>query len=182
MNCAVDKCLDTKVNTRGLCATHYARFRAERERGHEKAQALYPDMGTCEHCKLRPARDRHHKDDDTENNDRSNVEFLCRSCHMKADGRIGNLKVGRETDAPKPCVTCGRPYKPLTKGECPACYMFRRKRGVPRRPWPGKLKTKRRLRTHCRNGHEYTAENTYISRQGLRYCRACQKAIKAAKR
>lgn len=28
-------------------------------------------------------------------------------------------------------------------------------------------------RTHCPNGHEYTAENTYTSPQGKRRCRTC---------
>lgn len=33
-------------------------------------------------------------------------------------------------------------------------------------------------RSHCRNGHEFTAENTYVSPKGQRYCRACRKAAK----
>jgi hypothetical protein len=28
-------------------------------------------------------------------------------------------------------------------------------------------------RTHCRNGHEYTPENTYIQPNGHRRCRVC---------
>jgi hypothetical protein len=28
-------------------------------------------------------------------------------------------------------------------------------------------------RTHCRNGHEYTPENTYINCDGHRRCRTC---------
>lgn len=34
------------------------------------------------------------------------------------------------------------------------------------------------LSTHCGNGHEFTAENTYIcaSRPGWRYCRECMRA------
>lgn len=35
--------------------------------------------------------DRHHVDGDTSNNDESNVLFLCRRCHMTADGRIDRL-------------------------------------------------------------------------------------------
>jgi hypothetical protein len=31
-------------------------------------------------------------------------------------------------------------------------------------------------RTYCRHGHEYTAENTYVSPAGVRSCRACQRA------
>lgn len=28
-------------------------------------------------------------------------------------------------------------------------------------------------RSHCRHGHEYTRENTYLRRDGVRYCRSC---------
>lgn len=30
-------------------------------------------------------------------------------------------------------------------------------------------------RTHCKHGHEYTAENTYLNRSGARVCRVCQR-------
>jgi len=30
--------------------------------------------------------------------------------------------------------------------------------------------------THCRNGHEYTEENTYVTKSGTRMCRACRNA------
>jgi formylmethanofuran dehydrogenase subunit E len=30
-------------------------------------------------------------------------------------------------------------------------------------------------RTHCPRGHEYSAENTYVSPQGRRACRACRR-------
>jgi hypothetical protein len=35
---------------------------------------------------------------------------------------------------------------------------------------------KTRLKTHCIKGHEFTPENTYITPQGWRNCRACQNA------
>lgn len=31
----------------------------------------------------------------------------------------------------------------------------------------------RRSRTHCRNGHEFTEENTYVTKEGWRNCRLC---------
>jgi hypothetical protein len=30
--------------------------------------------------------------------------------------------------------------------------------------------------THCRNGHEYTEETTYIDKKGIRMCRTCRNA------
>lgn len=44
----------------------------------------------CEKC-LKKAIDRHHKDENTKNNDRSNLLFLCRRCHMILDGRLAKL-------------------------------------------------------------------------------------------
>lgn len=32
----------------------------------------------------------------------------------------------------------------------------------------------RAWRTHCRHGHEYTPENTYLDPRGFRRCRACR--------
>lgn len=34
----------------------------------------------------------------------------------------------------------------------------------------------RKLRTHCRHGHEFTPENTHIERDGSRSCRRCDNA------
>ena len=32
--------------------------------------------------------------------------------------------------------------------------------------------------THCKHGHEFTAENTYIDRNGYRNCRACKTRVR----
>ncbi len=47
-------------------------------------------INLCEKC-LQKAIDRHHKDNNVRNNDRSNLLFLCRKCHMKVDGRLTKL-------------------------------------------------------------------------------------------
>jgi hypothetical protein len=36
----------------------------------------------------------------------------------------------------------------------------------------------RKPKSHCRNGHAYTAENSYIRREGTRMCRTCTKIRK----
>ena len=33
----------------------------------------------------------------------------------------------------------------------------------------------RQKTTHCRNGHEYTTENTHITKEGWRQCRTCKR-------
>jgi group I intron endonuclease len=35
-----------------------------------------------------------------------------------------------------------------------------------------------RNKTHCRNGHEYTEENTYVNKRGSRECRTCARKSK----
>jgi hypothetical protein len=37
-------------------------------------------------------------------------------------------------------------------------------------------------RSHCDSGHEYTAENTYRTKQGARVCKACRRDRKRADR
>lgn len=49
---------------------------------HLRTVKLYPNIGACERCGA-PADDRHHIDEDIFNNARSNIEFLCKSCHTK---------------------------------------------------------------------------------------------------
>lgn len=53
----------------------------------ERAQRRFPDMGICQRCGA-AALDRHHKDGNVHNNKHENIEFLCRRCHMKVDGRL----------------------------------------------------------------------------------------------
>lgn len=36
-------------------------------------------------------------------------------------------------------------------------------------------RTPRQIATHCRRGHEFTPENTYTYKPGIRFCRACKK-------
>ena len=65
--------------------------------GRQECVTLYPPpLGSCEASCGCEAVDRHHIDGDTSNNDRSNVQFLCRRCHMEADDRLSRQS-SRET-------------------------------------------------------------------------------------
>ena len=55
--------------------------------GRSRAQAKYRELGLCELCGERPARDRHHRDGNPLNNERENLELICRSCHNREHGR-----------------------------------------------------------------------------------------------
>jgi hypothetical protein len=62
---------------------------------------------------------------------------LCRRHHMEADGRLAAAVAAgereRQREDPKPCVECGRPYKPLRRGLCSRCYDRERDHGRRRR-------------------------------------------------
>lgn len=59
-------------------------------------------------------------------------EPLCRSCHMKSDGRAAARNAAlaaaaRRNITPQlPCAECGRLYKPLRRGLCSTCYERKR--------------------------------------------------------
>ena len=56
--------------------------------GRSRAGRLY-SVSSCEKCgEGRKRIDRHHIDGDTRHNDRLNIKFLCRKCHMTEDGRL----------------------------------------------------------------------------------------------
>lgn len=109
---------------------------------HARARRLYRVLGNCEQCGGK-ATERHHKDDDAGNNERSNIAFLCRRCHMVEDGRLGALRARnrevKRTHAPKPCKNCTRPYKPLRKNRCWPCYSYLQRHGQERAPIPERL-------------------------------------------
>lgn len=125
-------------STRGRSGPDNPGWRGDEARSETKrarAHRLYPDLGDCEECG-KPATDRHHKDGNTGNNDRLNLAFLCRRCHMVVDGRLASLAAlasQPKTKSPaRPCINCGRMAKPLRKGRCGACNEYLRKRGVER--------------------------------------------------
>jgi hypothetical protein len=61
--------------------------------GRRRAENLYPIAKSCSRCGENSKRiDRHHKDGNTGNNKPSNIEFLCRKCHMEIDGRSETLR------------------------------------------------------------------------------------------
>jgi len=52
---------------------------------------------------------------------------LCRSCHMKEDGRTTQLQANRprqkgDSSPPQACKDCGELAKPMRRGLCRRCY------------------------------------------------------------
>jgi len=73
---------------------------------HGRCRRLYPDPIFCEVCGKKA--ERHHKDDDPFNNERSNIQFLCRKHHVEVDGRTKRPEfraaVSASSSLPKPNV------------------------------------------------------------------------------
>lgn len=96
-----------------------------------RAQRRYI-LGKCDSCG-KPAFDRHHRDGNTGNNEPFNIGVLCRRCHMLEDGRLQRfIEMARAPKLhlmtpPKPCATCGKPSKPLRRGDCHACNERKRR-------------------------------------------------------
>lgn len=55
--------------------------------GRKRALRMYRVIGSCVRCGSAKS-ERHHKDGNTANNAPSNIEPLCRRCHMAEDGRL----------------------------------------------------------------------------------------------
>lgn len=121
-------------NTRGSVHPNWKGNAASNCAGRFRAKRRF-SLGQCDMCD-KPARDRHHKDDNPLNNSPENVLTLCRRCHMIVDGRLDALieiaRRPREMVEAKPCVNCGERYKPLRKGRCHCCNEYFRRHGFER--------------------------------------------------
>ena len=68
--------------------------------GRGRAQRLYPVVKPCERCGKKKA-ERHHRDNNTANNEPSNIHFLCRRCHMEIDGRLERFRQVAKRPGPR---------------------------------------------------------------------------------
>ncbi len=116
----------------------YKNKRSEANCGRARAVKLYKIIGRCEMCEDN-ATDRHHVDENTSNNERDNLLFLCRRCHMKVDGRLEKLaSITPPIQEPKECSVCNELAKPLRKGVCHRCNEYFRRNGRQRPKWTDK--------------------------------------------
>ena len=105
--------------------------------GGRRARNLFSQLGQCQLCE-KPATERHHIDDNTTNNDLSNIMFLCRHHHMEVDGRLEKLiQNGRESSKRlkgriKICAICGIETTHIWRGRCHACNEYLRRNGTER--------------------------------------------------
>ena len=75
-------------------------WRGDNISAREMSYRLYKELGNCQYPNCpEPARERHHKDGNVENNKPDNVQFLCSWHHHLIDGRLEKLaKQAKERD------------------------------------------------------------------------------------
>ncbi len=77
--------------------------------GHKQAQRTYK-AELCEMCGGTLTLQRHHKDGNPTNNEKSNVMVVCQPCHVKIHCLIGNWGKGNVKQSA--CKICGQIFKP----------------------------------------------------------------------
>lgn len=88
---------------------------------------------------------------------------LCRSCHMKVDGRMKNMIPGGKKEmSTLPCSQCGRKYFPLRKQLCSPCYAKKLRLSAKLKQSliankPSECEESKNLR--CERCYEYTPSN-----------------------
>lgn len=135
-----------------------------------RARRIYP-LGPCVFCG-QPGTDRHHRDENTGNNAPENIAILCRSCHMKIDGRLDALhQIDRHQPA-KLCINCHRPSKPLRRGRCHACHEYLTRRGV-ERPYIGDGRIEKTQDLHALPCLRCKRKADVVGSPVRGYCRSC---------
>lgn len=133
-------------------------------------------LGLCEDCG-KPAKNRHHIDSNPGNNKPSNIAILCCGCHMKRDGRLKKLMASKPKIKPaRPCVNCGKNYKPLRRGMCHACSEYLRRTGKKRPPVENwyKISVDERRAKPCKRCSRPAGHNGIVVRG---YCQPCYQHI-----
>ncbi|SRR5258706_4577355 len=155
------------------------------ERGRDIARELFPVLEKCENAGCNAdAVDRHHIDGNTYHNERENLMFLCRKCHMEIDGRLAVLasySTNRKPKPSKPCSICGRLFKPLRKGRCQTCAKYWENKGVER---PYKIdghqeKYEAKQKLPCKRCGKPAGWNGVVI---IGHCRLCYDAIRLERR
>lgn len=142
-----------------------------KEAGREEARRLYQLPEKCDECED-PPYDRHHKNGDTNNNSQENIAFLCRRCHMVADGRLAKFKELAETNIKKSRSTThcaqGHPFDQENtrwhkgKRHCRKCHAERARRHKIK-----KRDQNRQLLGEWRSGRWWTEESKLRHRQSI---------------
>ena len=88
---------------------------------HEWIKNHKPKPKFCEICKKNKPYDLANISGEYKR-DINDFRWLCRSCHMKKDGRLKKLHNNKKKTIKEKCKSCGRLEKYNIKGYCPKCY------------------------------------------------------------
>ena len=166
--CTFEDCRNRMV-ARGLCSAHYRQLREGEELrpvryiGQPVADRFWPkvDRRGPEECwRWLAASDSHGYGQMT-------VNYKRKKAHRLAYELLaGPIPKGMHLDHLCRHPWCVNPahLEPVT----PAENVRRGAAGL-------KVLLRSALQTHCKHGHEFTAENTRLDKRGVRICRACQK-------
>jgi len=95
---------------------------------HEWIKNRFPKPKLCVSCKEKPPYDLANISQEYKR-DINDFEWLCRSCHMIKDGRMGNLRPPKRFLMEKECETCNVVFQPKGKttrfcsGSCRSAVM-----------------------------------------------------------
>lgn len=78
----------------------------------------------CEHCGSSESLQLHHRDRNWRNNQPSNLETLCASCHMRHHHSHGDIT---EKKPKPPCAVCGKPSYRASEQLCNTCQTKQRR-------------------------------------------------------
>lgn len=114
-----------RFQQRKYCCLSCANTRREIEKAQYHKRARQFRAASCETCGAMIGLHVHHRDEDITNNQPSNLQTLCGSCHLRWHWANGKTTPRRRSD----CKICGRPSKGL--GLCLKHYQRFRKYGDP---------------------------------------------------
>lgn len=133
----------------GSLNPHWAGDAVSGDGGRLRAVRYFPLPLACQECGAEGGVERHHKDANTTNNTDANIAFLCRRCHMQADGRLDHLIAMNKI---------ANPAKYAAAGET------------------NRINKKAARGNACKNGHPLAAANVYTAPDGYPECKICSRA------
>jgi hypothetical protein len=113
--------LDATFAARKYCSVTCAGYRetTKKSAGRKRAQRAIPEMTKCNRCPETSDLQRHHVDRNPMNNDPSNLEVLCQTCHAAehaSDGTWGKGAVEIAT-----CRVCSTNFQPKRSRRSTLC-------------------------------------------------------------
>lgn len=181
MNCSVPDCINP-VKAKGLCAKHWKRQR----NGKPLEQKSSWEMLSYEKFWMRVDVKAPHECWEWKGAKRGNEvceygSFWVGGKHMAAHRyswmiENGPFPEGGDGRGMCVCHSCDNPLCVNPKHLFIGTHTDNMKDKI------SKGRCKNAAKTHCSKGHEYTTENTYVTKRGIRHCRQCHREYEKQRR